>query len=646
MLKINTTPTEIIYSVLFLILLIIVYIFLLHKKEKNTGGGTFPLLYILTISMTILMMVSYRYIYVRSTFSNFIFVLSTFFTYLFTYFFIAYILVSIMNLFFYKNNYFSHLIRGGITIFIYSTLLAIFIANYAVYVKYKFHIIENNALIFEFIFAKDNDILNLSIFDTTLIIFSIMAVFVFVFLINLFSKRVILKFIGFKVKIFAIIITLFLAAFSQLFNIYAFYAYSSSTALESFLPFYMPLKSTSFAIRHGFYKKRVMTKDVKSLEHNTFNYPLKPLKYAIKSDKYNVLLIVLEQFRIDMFSKSIMPYTYSLLKDRGTYRLLNHYSNGDNTQFGLFGLLYGVTPIYFNGALSTKTGSLLVDTALKYHYNIQILGSAPLTGYPEMKFTAFINVKFKAYRNEKDKVGRDRGLTNDFLNYLNKHKKGDKFFGFLFYDTPHGGVAPAKYMKFLPAGHASQIMRDANTDPTKYVNLQKNANYFVDHLIEKVIKKLKAKHLYDKTIIVITGDHGEEYNDNRDGIWGHNINFDEYQTHVTTLIHYPHKKGGIITKLTSHQDIVPTILRNNFGVTNNVKDYSTGKDIFDKNMKDKFILGTSYTSYAIITDDNKIFTFYGGSKISVTDHKNRLLKDQSIPQNYIYAIMKIISKFR
>jgi hypothetical protein len=40
----------------------------------------------------------------------------------------------------------------------------------------------------------------------------------------------------------------------------------------------------------------------------------------------------------------------------------------------------------------------------------------------------------------------------------------------------------------------------------------------------------------DNTIVIITADHGQEFNENKLNFWGHNGNFTKYQTQVPLII--------------------------------------------------------------------------------------------------------------
>lgn len=116
------------------------------------------------------------------------------------------------------------------------------------------------------------------------------------------------------------------------------------------------------------------------------------------------------------------------------------------------------------------------------------------------------------------------------------------------------------------------------------MNRYKTSVHFTDSLAKQVIDKLKATGDFDNTVIIITGDHAQELNDNKLNYWGHNSNFTPAQTQVPFVIVGPKvpkhlgKEWG--DRFTSHEDIVPTLMHNYLGVQNPIDEYSTGVDLF------------------------------------------------------------------
>ncbi len=52
-------------------------------------------------------------------------------------------------------------------------------------------------------------------------------------------------------------------------------------------------------------------------------------------------------------------------------------------------------------------------------------------------------------------------------------------------------------------------------DPTAFFNRYRNSLNFIDGLIGESIQTLKESGEYDITIIVLTSDHGQEFNDTK-----------------------------------------------------------------------------------------------------------------------------------
>ena len=85
-------------------------------------------------------------------------------------------------------------------------------------------------------------------------------------------------------------------------------------------------------------------------------------------------------------------------------------------------------------------------------------------------------------------------------------------------------------------------------------------NYTDDIFIKPLIRKLKDLGLYDKTLIIFTSDHGEEFYEHKG--WGHGINHYNEQIRVPLIIKFPGEKyrGKKIKARVGLIDIVPTIL--------------------------------------------------------------------------------------
>ena len=85
------------------------------------------------------------------------------------------------------------------------------------------------------------------------------------------------------------------------------------------------------------------------------------------------------------------------------------------------------------------------------------------------------------------------------------------------------------------------------------------ALYYVDSLLKKTFDDLKARGLWDETLIIVTADHGEELYDHN-GYFHHSPSLYEGALRVPLLIKFPGQKGRrVVRENVSHIDLLPTL---------------------------------------------------------------------------------------
>ena len=138
--------------------------------------------------------------------------------------------------------------------------------------------------------------------------------------------------------------------------------------------------------------------------------------------------------------------------------------------------------------------------------------------------TGLFSGKFRTFGPETQGAtpfDRDTRLTADFLQYLDQ--KPDKpFFAFLFYDLLHAISIPAPHRhKFEPSWeYANYMALNNEMDATPFFNLYRNCGWYVDSLVGSIVGELEHKGLLDNSILVITGDHSQEFNENKKKLLG------------------------------------------------------------------------------------------------------------------------------
>lgn len=523
-----------------------------------------------------------------------------------------------------------------------ATTLVLFVDT-LVYQQYRFHL--NSAVLAMFFSSASDEIFEFSL--ATKLLLALIALLVIVG--QWWLARLVWRFVArsprryFGYPLAAALVLLFLGT-----NL--FYAYADAvgnfavTRQTRLLPLYEPLTAKDFLREHGFDVVTTARADIEAVG-GSFDYPRLPLQTHKPDHRPNILFLVLESWRFDALSDKVTPHIAAFAENN--LRFLRHRSGGNATRVGIFTLFYGIPGTYWQSALQTGTRAALVQRLDRLGYHFALYPSAPLYS-PEFNRTVFAGMTGLRLTSEGDSSpARDIDANQDFIRFLQQRGPHAKpFFGFLFYDSPHAYDVPdGAPMPFQPSWDAVNYLALGDAvRPPGFVNLYKNTVHFVDTLVGKVLDTLRAQGLMDDTIIFVTGDHGQEFNDLGLGYWGHNSNYARYQTHVPLVVHWPGKGAENITYLTSHLDIAPTLMKRALGVENAFAATSVGHDLFDPGGRLP-ILMAKYRGYAAYTGEGYVvFPPFGG--IDVRDKNYRLIEGASPPPGIIRAVLKQLSRFR
>ncbi|EMF7364847.1 DUF3413 domain-containing protein [Vibrio vulnificus] len=430
----------------------------------------------------------------------------------------------------------------------------------------------------------------------------------------------------------------------------AAHAYQPVTTVKRYLPLFYPATADKFMRKQGWVDEEALERQ-KALafkRKNDLNYPLAPLQTQPVEKPLNIMLLVVDSWRADTFNADNTPNMWKYAQSGVVFN--NHIATGNATRTGIFGLFYGIPGTYWHGFLANQQSPVLIDRLQALDYQLGIFTAAQLRK-PEFNQTVFTKVENLRIGSEGSRPSElDADLTQDWLAWYDQRDKSKPTFSFLFYDAPHGYDFPAdfepKYEPMLKEVNYLKLNND--TDPTPFFNRYKTSVRYVDSMATKVLDKLKESGDLENTVVIITGDHGQEMNDNKLNFWGHNSNFTDAQVNVPFAIFGPGVDAAKIQwsteVLTSHQDVVPTLMKHYLGVTNDVKDYSVGEDLLGDAVKRDWIISSNYSGYAVITDDN-ILEVSGGGQYQFMDKTNRQLKDQQPNFTYLQQALEQISRF-
>lgn len=434
------------------------------------------------------------------------------------------------------------------------------------------------------------------------------------------------------------------------YGVSSFYSYRPILTVTKAFPFYTPVTFKRIAKSFGFTPPAEKSFSMKFREIN-LQYPLKSIVRNNEIKKYNIVFLMAESLGAEMLNPKIMPKSWAFAQK--SIRFNHHYSGGNGTRMGVFSAFYGLYGNYWFNFLEECKGPLLMDILIKDNYQINAYSSAKFS-YPEFEKTVFSRL---ASSQLHDSTEIDSGMpgwkldrvnVERMIDFMRNRDKSLPFMTFMFFESPH-----APYY-FPPE---NEIVRPyledfdyADIDIKKNIKLIKNryinsCNH-LDSQVAKVFEFLEDNSLLDSTIVILTGDHGEEFMEK--GRWGHNSNYSEEQTRVPMVLWVPGQSPRQVSDITSHLDIPATLLTL-LGVTNPPNDYSEGIDLLGS-VERMFTVVSGWDTIAYIDyEDKAIFpTNVLGDQI-VTTKTDKIVANETpffqTHQLYLIDIMKDMSRF-
>ena len=526
-----------------------------------------------------------------------------------------------------------------------ATGVVLLFADTLVFSQYRFHI---NAVVVELLLS--GQIVEFPLSTWLITIASILGVWfaewaLFVWL----DKKIVATRVKVGPYVFASIFVMFLA--SACISIWsAAHAYQPVTMVTKYLPLYQPITANSFMRKQGWINEEELAKQ-KALTLNrkgNINYPLQPLDTVDVSDPVNILMIVIDSWRFDTFSEDNTPNLWKHAQNGISFQ--QHLASGSATRTGIFSLFYGLPGTYWHGVLNNGLSPVLIDRLQELNYQLGIFSSAQLRK-PEFSKTVFLNIPDLRMESEgSTPAERDSDLTKDWQEWYSNRDASKPAFSFLFYDAPHGYDFPIDYPRqYEPmVKEIDYIAINNETDPTPIFNRYKTSVHYVDSLIQTVFDTLESTGELDKTLVIITGDHAQEMNDNKLNYWGHNSNFTNAQIHVPFIMIAPKVNSDFLNEhasfTTSHQDIAPTVLQQYLGVVGEVNTYSTGVNLFKQRPPREWVIAANYNDYAIVSEDS-ILEVNEIGQYSLLDKTNRPLKDKEKNTAHLQGALEHMSRF-
>ncbi|WP_162063243.1 DUF3413 domain-containing protein [Vibrio taketomensis] len=390
------------------------------------------------------------------------------------------------------------------------------------------------------------------------------------------------------------------------------YFYNPITSQQSNFPLSYPMTAKSFMEKHGLLdRQEYLERQQANLgEAELVRYPIEKLEFSRRSNPLNILVVSVNNWRADALNASNMPKTFAYSMDNLSFN--NHFSSSNDSS-GIFGLLYGLPTSYASSIKAQKSLPIVLETLQNNDYQIGLFSgdnfSDPL--YKDIVFQGLTTTKIDDKPNESG----DQAAISAWSNWVQTQSK-QPWFSFIELTTLDD--------------FSDYKNKSGNTiDDLKanYIQSVKSA----DEQLASIYKTIDELGLADSTVVVITSNHGTEFNETKTNSWGSSSNYSRYQLEVPMIIHWPGKLAGQYNHRTSHLDLSVTLLQDLMGVSSNPTDFSSGRNLFDERTR-KWILAGDYHELALITNKNTtVIDKYGNYKLYDSNYHRLADENPALP---------------
>jgi glucan phosphoethanolaminetransferase (alkaline phosphatase superfamily) len=288
---------------------------------------------------------------------------------------------------------------------------------------------------------------------------------------------------------------------------------------------------------------------------------------TVLSNKPNIYLFVVESFREDFVTPEIAPHLSAFRQANTHFNMA--LSNANATNLSWFSIFHSQFPYFWHRIQKGgwEMGSPALNLLKKWGYQIHVLSSAELSyfGMEDLLFgkNRHLLTTYKKFCHAPPvKAADSDGATLEYLQTeMAKNpslEQGQVFI--IFWDSTHFSYSWPEHQPpfFTPISSDIAYFRafqsKKNIEPIK--NRYRNSIRYVDTLFGNFLKNLPQK---EEAIIIVTGDHGEEFYEK--GHLFHGSHLIHEQTNVPLYMRFGEGKRKILEReMFSQMDIFPSVI--------------------------------------------------------------------------------------
>jgi choline-sulfatase len=271
---------------------------------------------------------------------------------------------------------------------------------------------------------------------------------------------------------------------------------------------------------------------------------------------FNVVFITVDALRADHlgaygYARDTSP-TMDALASEGTL-FVNGWAHAPSTRYSVPAILTGRYPSQVRWDDSVWWPALQPDNlTLAEVMKAQGLTTGAILNYHYFDRVRRMDQGFDSYDNDNARLhkGSDpastegssaREQTDKAIAFVEQHAQGRFFLWVHYYDTHYK-------WQHHPGGKVYG---------GKPMDLYDGEIRYTDDQLARLVARLRALGLYDRTIFVVTGDHGEGFGEH--GIEFHGYHLYRAQTQVPFIVRVPGAPAGKVALPVGHIDLLPTL---------------------------------------------------------------------------------------
>ncbi|MGE5181256.1 MAG: sulfatase-like hydrolase/transferase [Acidobacteriota bacterium] len=285
-----------------------------------------------------------------------------------------------------------------------------------------------------------------------------------------------------------------------------------------------------------------------------------PAPPAVPKD-FDILLITIDTTRADHlgaygYARPTSPNIDALARD-GT--VFDHgWAHAPSTRYSMPAILTGRFPldVYYDTSVPGWPGLAAKATTLGEALAPLGFVTGAITNYWYFDRSRHMDQGFAEYDNEDARLhngvagagpeqttgSSSKQQTDKAIAFVDRHL-GQRWFLWVHYYDPHYAYEP--HPEVPPFGTDRMALYDGEIR-------------FTDMHIGRLVAELKAKGLYDRTVVVVTGDHGEGFGEH--GVELHGYHLYAAQTKVPLIVRVPGLPPRRSETPAGHVDIMPTLV--------------------------------------------------------------------------------------